>query len=247
VRALALPLLVLVLAGALAAGCSGDDGSSAAPTTTAAAPPPHDHPDDEDARETLDRFVQAAGARDMETMWSLLDSRSQARYGPTPEQFAAGPGNDLAIVLGEFAREGGQYESVLAKRIDDRWSVAAVTGYVTVQDKREYGAYAAVVGHEDDERRIALAGTVNFNPVTPEPELVAGDTPSIATEVSASEPVLDTFVWVDDTPIASELAPDAILLTGEVTSPLQPGRHTVVTYADTQSGAGANAYGFESD
>jgi hypothetical protein len=64
--------------------------------------------------------------------------------------------------------------------------------------------------------------------------------------VSASEPVLDAVIWVDDTRIAAELAPDAILLTGEVTTPLEPGRHAVVTFADTQSGAGANAYSFES-
>jgi hypothetical protein len=103
-----------------------------------------------------------------------------------------------------------------------------------------------VVDHEDGEPKISLAGTVTFTPVTPEPELVSGPTPSVATEVSASEPVLDAVIWVDDTRIAAELAPDAILLTGEVTTPLEPGRHAVVTFADTQSGAGANAYSFES-
>ena len=246
-RALALPLLALALAGVLAAaGCGGDGDGDGTPATTATAPPPRDRPNDEEARATLDRFVQAAGDRDPEAMWELLDSPSRARYGPTREQFASGPGNDLAVVLGAFAREGGKYESVLAKEISARWSVAAVSGYVTVDGARQYGAYAAVVGHENGERRISLAGTVTFNPVTPEPELVAGDTPSVATEVSASEPVLDAFVWVDSTPLAADLAPDAILLTADVTTPLEPGRHTIVTYADTQSGAGANAYSFES-
>lgn len=246
-RALALALLALALAGTLgAAGCGGGDGEGTS-TTTGTAPPPRDRPDDEDARATLDRFVRAAGKRDLKALWALLDAPSQARYGPTEERFAAGPGNDLAVVLGAFAREGGDYESVLAKRISDRWSIAAVSGYVTADGARQYGAYAAVVGREGGERRISLAGTVSFNPVTPEPELVAGDTPSIATEVSASEPVLDAFVWVDSTPLAADLAPDAILLTADVTTPLEPGRHTVVTYADTQSGAGANAYSFESE
>jgi hypothetical protein len=135
---------------------------------------------------------------------------------------------------------------VLAKKVSDLWSVAAINGFVTLEGKEEWGAYAAVVDHEDGEPKISLAGTVTFTPVTPEPELVSGPTPSVATEVSASEPVLDAVIWVDDTRIAAELAPDAILLTGEVTTPLEPGRHAVVTFADTQSGAGANAYSFES-
>jgi hypothetical protein len=239
-------LVVLVLAVTLAgAGCSGDDDATST-TTTTEPPPPEDFPEDPEARETLDRFVQAAGKRDTATMWSLLDSASQQRYGPTEAEFAAGPGSDLSVVLGSFARKGGSYDHVLAKKVSDLWSVAAINGFVTLEGKEEWGAYAAVVDHEDGEPKISLAGTVTFTPVTPEPELVSGPTPSVATEVSASEPVLDAVIWVDDTRIAAELAPDAILLTGEVTTPLEPGRHAVVTFADTQSGAGANAYSFES-
>jgi hypothetical protein len=238
-------LVALVLAVGLAgAGCGGDDDGS--PTTTAVTPPPDDFPDDPEARETLDRFIQAAGKRDTATMWSMLDTPSQQRFGPTEAEFAAGPGSDLSVVLGSFARKGGQYEHVLAKKVSDLWSVAAIDGSVTLEGKEEWGAYAAVVDHEDGEPRISLAGTVTFNPVTPEPELVSSSTPSIATEVSASEPVLDTVVWVDDERIAAELAPDAILLTGDVTTPLEPGRHAVVSFANTQSGAGANAFSFES-
>lgn len=241
----AFAVLVLLLAAAVA-GCGGDD--EAAPTTTTeTTPPPPDYPDDPGAREVLDRFVQAAGTQDISTMWSLLDAPTQARYGPTEAAFAAASGNDLALVLGGFARDGGTYEHVLAKRVTDEWSVAAITGSVSLEGTEEFGAYAVVVTDESGKDLISLAGTVTFNPVAPEPELVSGATPSIATELSASEPVLRTVIWVDDTPATSELAPDAILLTGEPTVPLEPGRHTIVTYADTQSGAGANAFSFASD
>ena len=243
-RGLSRVALGLALAAALVAGGCGGGSDSSAPVETA--PAPRDHPADPGARETLDRFVQAAGKQDLAEMWSMLDETSQQRYGPTEKQFAAGSGNDLAVVLGSFARAGGKYEHVLAKKITDEWSIAAITGYVTLQGSQEWGSYAAVVDHQGGEDKISLAGTVTFNPVTPEPELVAGDTPSIATEISASEPVLTSLLWVDDAPIAAELAPDAILLTGTVARPLSPGRHTVVSYADTQSGAGANAYSFES-
>jgi hypothetical protein len=59
------------------------------------------------------------------------------------------------------------------------------------------------------------------------------------------EPIIRSFVWVDDHPYRATLAPDEVLLTADVQTQLPKGRHVVVTYAETQSGAGANAYSFE--
>ena len=94
-------------------------------------------------------------------------------------------------------------------------------------------------------RAIELAGSAQFNPVTPEPELKSDGKPSIATEITAGEPVIRSFVWVDDRPYRATLAPDEVLLTADVPTRLPPGRHVVVTFAETQSSSGANAYSFE--
>ena len=243
---LLLPLAVVVLLGL--AGCSDDsDDGSAGGTTTTVAPIPKelDFPNDSKAGEVLDDFVQAAGAKDYERMVELLSTRSRQRYGDTPELFQQTAGNQLAIVLGAMARDGGSYEPVMAKRLSDTWSVAAIKGSVTANNRTEQGAYAVPLVRENGDLRIELAGTAQFNPVTPEPELKSDGKPSIATEITAGEPVIRSFVWVDDRPYRATLAPDEVLLTADVPTQLPPGRHVVVTYAETQSSSGANAYSFE--
>ena len=244
---LLLPLAVVALLGL--AGCSDDDdgGSASGETTTTVASIPKelDFPDDSKAAEVLDEFVQAAGAKDYERMIELLSTRSRQRYGDTPQLFQQTAGNQLAIVLGAMARDGGSYEPVMAKRLSDMWSVAAIKGSVTASNRTEQGAYAVPLVREDGDLRIELAGSAQFNPVTPEPELKSDGKPSIATEITAGEPVIRSFVWVDDRPYRATLAPDEVLLTADVTNRLPPGRHVVVTYAETQSSSGANAYSFE--
>ena len=236
IAALALALV------ALAAGCGGDDETS--PTTTET-PQAEQYPDDPKARETLDAFVHAAGQRDAAGMYELLTETSQAKFGPTLAHFRSGAGRDLSIVLGAMARDGGGYEHVLAQQVTPAWSVAAIQGHVTGNGEQQYGAYAVALRRLGDERRIELAAPVAFNPVTPEPELKSEPTPDIATEVTADEPILRSVVWVDDHALVSNLGPEQIILSAEVTSPLDEGRHTVITYAETQDGAGANAYTFQ--
>jgi hypothetical protein len=248
VSARLLAVLITLLAVGLA-GCSNDgDGDGASGTgTTTVEPPPRElvFPDDADAAKVLDDFVQAAGRRDYEAMFDLISVRTRTRYGGTPAAFQQGAGNQLAIVLGALARTGGTYEPVMAKKLSDTWSVAAIQGSVTAEDRTEHGAYAVPLRREDGRLKVELAGSASFNPVTPEPELKSDGKPSIATEITAGEPIIRSFVWVDDRPYRATLAPDEVLLTADVTSPLPEGRHTVVTYAETQSSSGANAYSFE--
>ena len=241
-RLLALPLALVL------AGCSGDGGGGSTEgtaTTVQEIPAELDFPDDDKAAEVLDAFVQAAGRKDYEAMFELLSPRTQAKYGPTPAAFARKAGNDLAVVLGAMARQNGGYERVMAKRLSDIWSIAAIKGEVTARNETVHGAYAVPLRNENGELRIELAGTATFNPVTPEPELKSEGTPDIATEVSASEPVLRGLLWVDDTPYPTALDPDEILLTAEVPTKLPNGRHIVVSFVDTESSAGANAYSFQ--
>jgi hypothetical protein len=142
-------VLILVVA---ACGDSGDSGTTSDTETTSAV---DDYAADPDAAETLDQFIQAAGDNDTAAMWNLLDTRSQQRFGPTEQLWADGSGGDLAVVLGSFAREGGGYEPVLSRRISDSWSVAAVQGFVPAGEDKEWGAYAAVVGHDGGARRTS--------------------------------------------------------------------------------------------
>jgi hypothetical protein len=246
-RLLAVLLAVLVFGLAGCGNDGGDDGASGSTGTTSAEPPPKelDFPDDDDAAEVLDDFIQAAGRKDYDAMFDLVSLRTRSRYGATAAAFEQGAGGQLAIVLGALSRPGGTYKPVMAKKLSDTFSVAAIQGSVTAKNRTEYGAYAVPLRREDGKLRIELAGTATFNPATPEPELKSDGKPSIATEVTAAEPIIRSLVWVDDRPYRSTLAPDEVLLTADVRTQLPEGRHTVVTYAETQSGAGANAYSFE--
>jgi hypothetical protein len=247
VKAPAAVLLALLLSLALA-GCSSDGGGSAeggGTTTVQEIPAELDFPDDKEAAGVLDDFVQAAGRTDYDGMFDLISERTKATYGATPAAFARVAGKDLAVVLGAMARQKGEYDPVMAKRLSDTWSIAAIKGNVTAGDETVHGAYAVPLRREKGKLKIELAGTTTFNPVTPEPELKSDGKPDIATELSSGEPVLHYYVWVDDTPYPAVLSPDEILLTSEVTQPLPKGRHVVVTFAETQSSAAANAYSFE--
>lgn len=235
----------LVLLLALVAGCGGGDS----PETTGEAstvPVVDAYPDDPEAQKTLDRFIQAAGRKDATAMWNLLDKRSQQLFGPTEKQWAAGLGRELIESLGPFAGPKGEYSPVLARKISKAWSVAAVSGTTTAAGQEEVGAYAAVVGREGGERKIALGGTVSFSPIVPESELRTDSRPEIAMEVTAREPILTSALWVDQTPAEPLLSADAYIMSGEVAAPLEPGRHTIVVYAGTESGAGATAWTFTS-
>jgi hypothetical protein len=237
-----LAALVLVIA-ALGAGCGGEE--EATPPTTEQAPQAKRYEADPKARETLEAFVQAAGRRDAAGMFELMTEASRAKFGPTLAAFESGAGRDLGIVLGAMARDGGGYRHVMAQQVTNDWSVAAIRGFVTGNGREEHGAYAVALRRQGDDRLIELAGPVSFNPVAPEPELKSEATPDIAIELSTEEPVLRSVVWVDGRALVSNLGPEEVILSAEATTPLAEGRHTVVTYAETQSGAGANAYTFQ--
>lgn len=237
VPVLALALLALVVGGC---GSSGGDATSATP-----APRGPTIPAEPEAGTVLEEFVRAAGRQDAPAMWKLLSPVSQAQYGPTDGQFVVGAGKEFGATMGEFERSGA-WKLVVAARPSKDWAVAAITGYVVTKGKRSYGAYAAPLRRIAGKWYLEPTGTVKLTPATPDPDLLSNDsTPSIGSELAANEPILDAVIWVDDTTLVPTLAADELFISGDVVTPLEKGWHTVVTFADTQSSAGANAFTFQ--
>lgn len=237
-----IPLLALVLLALLAGGC-GSSGNDVAGTT--ALPPGPEIPAEPEAGKVLEEFVRAAGRQDSPAMWKLLSPFSQVQYGPTDGQFAVGAGKEFGATMGEFVRSG-EWKLVVAARPSKDWAVAAISGYIVTKGKQSYGAYATPLRQIDGKWYLEPTGTVKFIPATPDPELLSKDlTPSIGSELTANEPILESALWVDDTTLVSELAADELFIAGDVVEPLEKGWHTAVSFANTQSSAGANAFTFQ--
>lgn len=237
-------LAIAVAAALLGGGCVGDD--DAAPVTTQPADVPRLRAEP-DAGKQLRAFVDAAVRGDSAAMYDLLSQRTRVLYGPTEPEFTAATGRDLMKALRSLASDGGQSELVLAARATEEWAVAAISGYALMAGEKQYGAYAVPLRRENGEWKIELGGTVTFNPLTPDVTVPTNPTPEIASEVTPSEPILELAAYVDSTPVEAAISPDGLLLTATVYTPLEPGRHTAVSFAATESSAGANAFTFEVD
>jgi hypothetical protein len=236
------PALLLVLLALLVGGCGSSD---AGPATTAAVPSGPKIPAEPEAGKVLEEFVRAAGRHDAQAMWKLLSPASQAQFGPTDGQFVVGAGKEFGATMGEFERSG-EWKLVVAARPSAEWAVAAISGYIVTKGKKSYGAYASPLRQIGGKWYLEPTGSVKFTPATPDPDLLSKDsTPSIGSELAASEPILDAVIWVDELTLTPTLSADELFISGDVLAPIEKGWHTVVTFADTQSTAGANAFTFQ--
>lgn len=236
-------LAVLLLA--LVAGGCGSSGNDADGTQSPQQGPKI--PAEPDAGKVLEEFVRAAGRHDSPAMWKLLSPATQLQFGPTDGQFVVGAGKEFGATMGEFERSG-EWKLVVAARPSNDWAVAAISGFIVTKGKKSYGAYATPLRQIDGKWYLEPVGTVKFTPATPDPVLVTRDsTPSVGSEVVANEPILEAAIWVDGTTLVPELSADELFIAGDVRSPLEPGWHTVVTFGDTQSSAGANAFSFQTN
>lgn len=236
------PVLMLALLALVVAGCGSSDAS---PTTTTAVAQGPKVPAEPAAGKVLEEFVRAAGRNDAQAMWKLLSPVSQAQFGPTDGQFVVGAGKKFGATMGEFERSG-EWKLVVAARPSKGWAVAAISGYIVTKGKKSYGAYASPLRLIGGKWYLEPTGSVKFTPATPDPDLLSKDTtPSIGSELAASEPILDAVIWVDGKTLAPILAADELFISADVVTPIEKGWHTVVTFADTQSSAGANAFTFQ--
>ena len=191
----------------------------------------------------------AAGTTDA-MFGAALDARrrSRCRRRRAACRSARPPATQLAERARRSSRRAASYKLASPSRRDAALAVAAITGQRCTSDRpnASYGAYAVpLASRRTASWKIELGGTVTFGPLTPEPELASrARRPTIASEVTAERadhPQL--AIWVDDQRIARTSLPTSCCCTARRDRRRSPsGRHTVVTFAATQSSAGANAY-----
>lgn len=228
-----LPVAVLFVALLpLAAACGGGSSGATSQPSTAAATDQVTRPTAApDTGAALRRFVEAAGAGDAATVWSLLSTVSQERLGPTQEDFARRYTESFRTGVGTFA--GTAYETVLAVEMPSGWGVAAIAGDRVRQGQDEYGTYAAALRFEDGAWKLELGDEVVLRSVSPAEDPTADRRPPIGVRIQAPAQVEEVGIWLDGQPLrgkASGTSPHDVTITGLPPGDLAPGQHVIVVF-----------------
>jgi hypothetical protein len=226
VRRSAVQLLLVLVAtfAAVAAGCGSD---AEPPTTQSAAPGPVPAPG---AGAALARFVEAAGAGDVDSMWSLLSLPSRQRLGPTEGEFGERYAREFQGGLGSFA--GTDYELVLAVELPSGWGVAAIAGDRVRAGEREFASYAAALRQEGSAWRIELGAPVSLRKLRPEQVAVTDARPVIEMEIEADSDIEEAGLWLDGRSLAGRVTGSGgrVAVSARPSAALAVGRHVIVVF-----------------
>lgn len=236
------------------AACSGDDSTDADSTgttsglTTEPAPPTSAAAgtDDPAPGKTLLQFVKAAGRGDAEAMWGLLSEPTKASIGPTFQDFRSGVAEDFQAGLGSLAPTA---KVTLSRKLDDNWSVAAVSGERETDGKAERYSYGAAFSPENGKLKLELGGIVVAK-YTPEPLAEVSDRrPEVGANVgTGGTDIRDLRLWLDGKPLPFRRGPNdtpfTAMLRGRPAAPLAKGEHQAMIFAATDSDATASAWPF---
>ena len=189
------------------------------------------------------RFVRAAARGDADMLWRLLSTPTRDSLGPTLARFRPATAREFQQGLGSLAPSA---RVILARRVGERWAVAAVAGERTAEGRREPFTYGAALVREGDAWRLDLGGVV-IGGLEPEPLATVGVPARVAVNVSAGAKVGEVVLWLDGRPLAVERrsdAPFSARVLARLRAPLAAGRHTVVAFATAGETPGAVAWTF---
>ena len=235
-------LLPIVVAVAASCGGGGSSEPSARSATTGTSALPTPAPE---TGRALSQFVDAAGAADGATMWSLLSRRSQGQLGPTQKDFTRKHVAKFQQGLGSFA--GTPYRVVLAVDTASGWGVATVAGDRVRQGKQEFATYAAALRREGGAWKLELGDPVEVIQVKPGTGSIHDDQPEIGIEVKAEAPIDEAGLWLDGKPLpATATGTDRrdVQVSGRPEAALEPGRHVVIVFGRSGDVATAGSVPF---
>jgi hypothetical protein len=193
---------------------------------------------------TLVDFVHAAAHNNVVGMWQLLSPQSRARVGPTLGSFHRQAATALAQGVGLFRA----FNVIVQQRIAPDVAVAAIAGEIRAGSRSQFTAYAVPLRLVGGKWLIQLGDPVELRPIGPTPGATGvARTPQIAFGIIGKAPVDGASMWIDGRQAKPEVGgKDARHLTAFLTasSPLDPGRHTVVAVATAGVSTAAIAWTF---
>jgi hypothetical protein len=244
---------MLLLAGACGSGSTSDQASAPPaqqPADTVPPPAVQKPPEaagaetkatagmkqDPEPGDALLRFVDAAGARNVDAVWDMLSQASRERLGPSKEAFAEKYADRFRDGVGTFA--GTDPEIVVTGSDENGWGVAAIAGDRLRNDHQEFAAFGAALRLEDGAWRLELGAPITLR------RLAGGSPNSLDLGIGAKAKVEAAGLWIDGYPlyaVAREPGPDGLVVHAERLE-LSDDRHVGVAFARTGDSASAGAF-----
>ena len=179
--------------------------------------------------------------------------------GDTLRQLVAGAPSPLELLtpesrdrvsaseLGEGVAAFADDSPVESRRVGGSWAVAWTSGTHTAEGTTEFMAYAVALQQVGGRWLASIGGPVRLDPLGPDEGAEASAQPQVAVEIKADEPIVDTALLVDGTPLDTRgggPSSDYISIYGAPAEPLEPGRHLAVAFARAGTSAAARAWWF---
>jgi len=214
--------------GAGAAACGGEEKSTTPPPPAATLADP--------GREVMGALVTAAQNNDVDAMWELLSKPSQRRVGPTADDFAKSEARALQRTLAPFAR--GTLPVLISENIGGGFGLVALS--------RGKHAYAVPFRREGGMWRVELPGPLRIEVLGPPPGSRGKFVNQIGVETHGPQGPGVALLYVDGVTLDARSFSSAkgSTIFANFATKLEPGRHTAVAFASTDSNAAAKAWTF---
>lgn len=229
---------LLLLGVALAAGCGGEKHPTTAPVT----PAPVTTRSADPGRDAIEAFVAAARKGQVAALWGMLSTSARERLGPSLARFRTHAAVPLIERIGAFER----FRTIVSERITPEFGVVAIDGSRLVEGAHERSVYALALRLEGTQWKVELGSPVIVRPIGPDPGARETVVAQVAAAVEGPGGAGTAVMYVDgetENPQVRGTASNSTLF-ANFEPALDPGRHTVVVFADDGREASATAWAF---
>lgn len=172
----------------------------------------------------------------------MLSTSARERLGPSLARFRTHAAVPLIERIGAFER----FRTIVSERITPEFGVVAIDGSRLVEGARERSVYALALRLEGTQWKVELGSPVIVRPIGPDPGARETVVAQVAAAVEGPGGAGTAVMYVDgqtENPQVRGTASNSTLF-ANFEPALDPGRHTVVVFADDGREASVTAWAF---